>query len=205
MNTSSGTHATSRLRQERIARNWRQMDLAEHLGTTVGTIKRWERGSQQPGPYFRVKLCALFDKSAEELGLLTQEQPIPTPLPPVAGVWSLPFLRNPFFTGREELLAQLHTVLTQEPTKAALTRAYAVHGLGGIGKTQLAIEYAYQHRRAYQAVLWVQAQTQTSLMFSFSRIATALSLPEHTTDDHQQMVAAVLAWLNRQRGWLLII
>src|SRR5256885_15135136 len=97
MDTSSATHATSQLRQERIACNWRQLDLAEQLGTTVGTIKRWERGSQQPGPYYRVKLCALFGKSAEELGLLTQQPPIPVPLPPVAGVFCLPFLRNPFF------------------------------------------------------------------------------------------------------------
>lgn len=57
-----------RLRQERLARNWRQQDMAERLGTTVLTIKRWERGSQRPGAHFRVKLCALFGKSAEELG-----------------------------------------------------------------------------------------------------------------------------------------
>ncbi|MGH2507327.1 MAG: tetratricopeptide repeat protein [Ktedonobacteraceae bacterium] len=58
------------LRQERVRRNWRQQDLAEQLGTTVVTVKRWERGSQQPSAYFRLKLCALFDKSAEELGLV---------------------------------------------------------------------------------------------------------------------------------------
>ncbi|HET8845158.1 MAG TPA: FxSxx-COOH system tetratricopeptide repeat protein, partial [Ktedonobacteraceae bacterium] len=197
-------HIISQLRRERIARNLRQLDLAEQLGTTIGTIKRWERGSQQPSLYFRVKLCALFGKSAEELGLLPGESPIPAPASPVATYWSLPFPRNPFFTGREELLEQLHTLLTQEPTRAALTQAYGVHGLGGIGKTQLAIEYAYRHRHEYQAVLWVQAQDQASLMVSFGRIAAALTLPERTEDDHNQIVAAVLAWLNRQTEWLLI-
>lgn len=65
-----------RLRQERIRRNWRQQDLADRLATTVVTIQRWERGSQQPSAYFRVKLCALFDKSAEELGLLPVADPL---------------------------------------------------------------------------------------------------------------------------------
>jgi ribosome-binding protein aMBF1 (putative translation factor) len=45
MKTSSGIHANERLRHERIARNWRQQDLAEQVGTTVGNIKRWEWGS----------------------------------------------------------------------------------------------------------------------------------------------------------------
>lgn len=67
MKTFSSASWNSRLRQERILRNWRQQDLADHLGTTVVTIRRWERGSQQPSAYFRVKLCALFGKSAEEL------------------------------------------------------------------------------------------------------------------------------------------
>lgn len=69
----------NQLRQERVRRNWRQQDLADQLGTTVVTVKRWERGSQQPSAYFRLKLCALFDKSAEELGLVP---PSPQPTPP---------------------------------------------------------------------------------------------------------------------------
>src|SRR5579884_1947511 len=59
-----------RLRQERIKRNWRQQDLADQLGTTEISIRRWERGSHQPSAYFREKLCTLFGKSAEELGLV---------------------------------------------------------------------------------------------------------------------------------------
>src|SRR5690348_9839966 len=60
-----------RLRQERVQHNWRQHDLAEKLGTSVVTIQRWERGSHQPSAYFRVKLCALFGKSVQELGFVS--------------------------------------------------------------------------------------------------------------------------------------
>jgi len=70
MNVSDNMRMNNLLRQERIRRNWRQRDLAEQLGTTVLTIKRWERGSQQPSLYFRAKLCVLFGKSVEELGLI---------------------------------------------------------------------------------------------------------------------------------------
>src|SRR5262249_29658521 len=56
--------------------------------------------------------------------------------------WNVPFARNPFFTGREELLKQLHTQL-HTTQAAALSQPHAVCGLGGIGKTQLAVEYAY--------------------------------------------------------------
>src|SRR5450631_4197291 len=123
MNTSNGVHTNNSLRQERIRRNWRQSDLAEQLGTTVVTIKRWERGSQLPSTYFRVKLCALFGKTAEELGFIPDtHSPIAT-LSEEASVWGVPFPRNPFFSGRDLIFDQLHGMLTREPTSAALTQS----------------------------------------------------------------------------------
>lgn len=77
MELSSSVSWNKRLRQERTLRNWRQQDLADQLGTTVVTIRRWERGSQHPSAYFRVKLCALFGLSAEEFGFA---EPAPQPL-----------------------------------------------------------------------------------------------------------------------------
>ena len=59
-----------RLRQQRIARNWRQQEVADKLETALVTVQRWERGFQQPSAYYRVKLSALFGVSAQELGLL---------------------------------------------------------------------------------------------------------------------------------------
>jgi transcriptional regulator with XRE-family HTH domain len=58
------------LRQERELRGWSQSRAAQELGTTPNTISAWERGLSLPSPYFREKLCALFDKNAQELGLL---------------------------------------------------------------------------------------------------------------------------------------
>ena len=64
----------------------------------------------------------------------------------VPRVWNVPHLRNPNFTGRDPLLARLRATLTSgEP--AALTQA--LDGLGGVGKTQLATEYAYRYTTDY--------------------------------------------------------
>ncbi|HET8846403.1 MAG TPA: NB-ARC domain-containing protein, partial [Ktedonobacteraceae bacterium] len=204
MHISDGAHSNDRLRQERVHHNWRQQDLADLLGTTVLTIKRWEGGKQQPSAYFRARLCTLFGKSAEELGLLPEIQPIPPVMPEQEDIWSVPFPRNPFFTGRDLVLDQLHAVLTYEPTRADLTRSYVLSGLGGIGKTQLALEYAYQHRSEYHTVFWIEAETLASLTSSFVRLAELLALPEATEENHSKIVSAVLHWLNRQERWLLI-
>src|SRR5690349_2764993 len=57
-------------------------------------------------------------------------------------LWNVPYPRNPFFTGREELLTHLAEALRMGPA-TALTQPQAISGLGGIGKTQVAVEYAY--------------------------------------------------------------
>lgn len=198
------TLSNRRLQQERIQRNWRQRDLANLLGITPVTVSRWEGGSQQPSPYFREKLCALFGKSPEELGLVSEKRDLTSVSPEGASLWNVPFSRNHFFTGREQILTHLHVLLANGPTMATLTRACSLHGLGGIGKTQLAIEYAYRYRHEYDAILWVEAETRASLTSSFVALAGLLALPEQAEEDQNKVVAAVRRWLNKHQGWLLI-
>ena len=56
------------LKAEREKRGWSLTKLAEVLGTTARTVSRWEQGLAVPYPYYREQLCALFGKTAEELG-----------------------------------------------------------------------------------------------------------------------------------------
>lgn len=119
-------------------------------------------------------------------------------------IWTLPFRRNPFFTGREDLLSRLHEQLTHAQT-AALTQAQAINGLGGVGKTQTAVEYAHRYRDQYQAVLWAGAETRISLLADFGKLAAALQLPEHEAQDQEVLVAAVKRWLLAHANWLLIL
>lgn len=59
----------SRLRDHRHQQNWTQVMMAEELGVTEITVRRWERGQTNPSPYYTKKLCDLFKKTPEDLGL----------------------------------------------------------------------------------------------------------------------------------------
>ncbi len=97
-------------------------------------------------------------------------------------LWTVPFPRNPFFTGRQELLTSIHDQLHQTPA-VAVTQAQAICGLGGIGKTQVALEYAYRYRQEYQAIFWVKADTRENLLADFLAMASLLHLPEQSAGD----------------------
>ena len=124
-------------------------------------------------------------------------------IPPKA-IWNIPYRRNPFFTRREDLLKQLHNQLTANKT-AALTQAQAISGLGGVGKTQIAMEYAYRYGDEYRFVMWVRAATQTTLITDFVALARLLQLPEHEEQDQEKVATAVKHWLSNHTGWLLIL
>jgi tetratricopeptide (TPR) repeat protein len=117
--------------------------------------------------------------------------------------WNLP-PRNVFFTGREEHLKALENALARGGA-AALTQPRAVSGLGGIGKTQTAIEYAYRHRDQYRAALWSRADSRDAVVSGFTAIASLLDLPEKDERDANAVAEAVRRWLERQTGWLLIL
>jgi tetratricopeptide (TPR) repeat protein/nucleoside phosphorylase len=121
-----------------------------------------------------------------------------------AQVWNIPYPHNLFFTGRDELLTRLSTAFAAGRA-TALSQSQALSGLGGIGKTQIAIEYAYQHRQDYQTVLWTLADTRESLVSGFVAIAELLNLPEKDEQDQTIVIKAVVRWLENHRKWLLIL
>lgn len=118
-----------------------------------------------------------------------------------APLTNLPFERNPFFTGRDKILKDLHSAFTKN---SATSQTQAISGLGGLGKTQTAIEYAYRHRDEYTYVFWVRADSHLALNTGFVEIARLLDLPEKDAQSPDDAVRAVSRWLENNSGWLLI-
>ena len=133
---------------------------------------------------------------------INQDKTVSFPAKPQR-VWNVPFPRNPFFLGQEDLLSRLHTRL-QQGTTTALTQTQAISGLGGIGKTQIAIEYAYRYQDVYPFVFWVRAEYHETLMSDLVSFASQLQLAEQHETDQTKMVTAVKQWLATHQGWLLI-
>ncbi|MCD4799816.1 MAG: TIR domain-containing protein [Methanosarcinales archaeon] len=129
---------------------------------------------------------------------VTEQPRFPGALPPT---WNVPHARNPNFTGREEHLASLKKDLgTGQP--AALTQA--IHGLGGVGKTQLALEYAYRSVAEYEIVWWVRSEEPATMAADYASLAKALDLPEKEAADQLLIIKAVKQWLEQHPKWLLV-
>ena len=124
--------------------------------------------------------------------------PFPRDLP---AIWNLrPPNRN--FTGREEMLANLRRALTAgDPDKPALA---AIHGLGGMGKTQIALAYAHLHGRDYDIVWWLRAEDPSSLADDYTGLAAPLGLPVDEEAELTDIAEAVRSELDARSKWLLI-
>jgi len=201
------------LRRERERHNWTQGELAERLGTTQVNVSRWEKNITVPSAYYRRKLVELFGKSIQELGFLPEETENAissatisdlSVQPASQSLWNVPYRRNPFFTGREEILSRLRAAF-ESNRAAGLTQAQAISGLGGIGKTQIAVEYAYRYRYLYKTALWITASTADALRAEFVLLATLLDLPEQHEQEQDIVVRSVVRWLATHTEWLLIL
>lgn len=129
---------------------------------------------------------------------ITKKPRFPGALPPV---WNVPHNRNPNFTGRADLLEALRAALTSG-RPAALTQT--IHGLGGVGKTQLATEYAYRNSHLYDIVWWIRSEEPSSLAADYAGLAAKLGLPEAEAAQQKIIVEAVRSWLGQNGDWLLV-
>ena len=124
-------------------------------------------------------------------------------------IWLVPYHRNPYFTGRDDILEQLDQLwfVASPSRQAVLTQV--LKGLGGIGKTQIAVEYAYRSREkeTYTHILWINAASAETMIASFIAVAELIpALSAQHEKDQSKLVAAVIRWLEEsQHPWLLIV
>jgi ATP/maltotriose-dependent transcriptional regulator MalT len=114
------------------------------------------------------------------------------------------------FVARETELVERHRELGGDGSR----RIIVLHGLGGIGKTQLSVEYDRRHKDSYSAIFWLNTRDENSLKQGFAKVARQISR-EHpsalqlrnvdTNESLDEVVDAVKAWLSRPNNtrWLI--
>ncbi len=110
--------------------------------------------------------------------------------------------RNPRFVGREDLLAHVRGLLGNGPV---VLLPSADHQLGGTGRTQLAVEYAYRYADTYDLVWWIPAEQTAGMRAALVGLAHRLGLPE--ARDINRTLGAVRDALSRgepYRNWLVV-
>ena len=182
-----------RLKYERKLRGWSQQYVAAEINAERYYVSRWETGTASPSPDYRRKLCELFGKNAEELGLLAADEAgkngHKVDQVPREGITSTPLALTPFLydpaippqqvahglVGRDELLDRVKQRLLAGESLALS----ALNGLPGVGKTALAITIA--HDSAVQecfcdGILWAGLGYRPDVISHLSRWGALLGI-----------------------------
>jgi hypothetical protein len=142
----------------------------------------------------RKAACVMVSRSSDETRRTSRAPDVWGKIPP----------RNKNFTGREELLLRLREGLAGDVTAVV---PHALHGLGGVGKTAVAVEYAHRFRSDYDLIWWIPADQSVLVRASLAGIAPVLGLPPATATGIEDAANAVLDALRRgdpYDRWLLI-
>ncbi|KAJ6447148.1 coxI translation protein CYA5 [Purpureocillium lavendulum] len=117
--------------------------------------------------------------------------------------YTIPYGLNLKFFGREKEVETIRRILDPclEP---GTMKVLAIHGLGGVGKTQLALHYANTSHKSYEVIAWIPAENQIKIVQALSHLATKLGLSSEGEDDHQS-VQKIRDWLNSAEKPFLLI
>lgn len=109
---------------------------------------------------------------------------------------TIPVARNMRFFGRRDILQEIENFLCPSDDRSGML-SIAICGLGGVGKSQIALEYACSKQTQLDAVLWIEAETEITLQQGLSYAAVErLKLPGAEPQAHQQNAILVMDWLS---------
>lgn len=118
-------------------------------------------------------------------------------------LWTVPHRQNRCFVGRETLIEQISLAFASWNTGA--TPIVALSGLGGMGKTQIALEYSYRSSGRYQAIFWINASSQEAFVADLVSLVKTLSIEAARDMNTQEHLLLVRHWLEQHQYWLLVL
>ena len=194
------------LRSHRRAANLTQEGLAARSGLSVEAINTLERGTRREPRAATIELLAeaLQLDAAQRAALVVASRPAaldtaPPPYPPPEPSAGIPPDLNVHFVGREAELAEIGRQLERGGR-------VAIHGLGGVGKTQLAVRYLHLRRERYpDGTFWLRADRAATLVADLASLAWRLGLPEREAPEQERQIEAVIRWLRDHPRWLLVL
>jgi tetratricopeptide (TPR) repeat protein len=120
-------------------------------------------------------------------------------------IWHIPYPIRSYFVKRDAIFKAIEDSLNAGKV-VAIVRPKMMNSSGGIGKTQIAIEYAnHHHPQKYKFVFWAKADSYDTFTWELLKIASQLKLPEKNALDHSLVARAVERWLKDHSEWLLIL
>lgn len=122
---------------------------------------------------------------------------------PKSSIFNASLTYNNLFTNRDTVLATISSFFTS--TRTLGTPILALSGMGGIGKTQIALAYSYRASHDYKNILWLNASSRPVLGKEVNSLADQLSLPYDDREDESQLFASMKRWLQDQSSWLLVL
>ncbi|RUS25129.1 P-loop containing nucleoside triphosphate hydrolase protein [Jimgerdemannia flammicorona] len=110
-------------------------------------------------------------------------------------------LKNPRFVVRLDIFEELDHAIQDNENKGP--KLIALSGLGGMGKSQIALEFCYRNQDYYQYIFWMEADTDAALQSSFKTAAEKLD-PPIFAENPADIVRRMLEWFEKNSGWLLV-
>ncbi|MGH7214715.1 MAG: FxSxx-COOH system tetratricopeptide repeat protein, partial [Tepidisphaeraceae bacterium] len=115
-------------------------------------------------------------------------------------IFNVPQERNPHFVGRDETIAEIRRRLSGS---IPIARTQVLAGAGGMGKSQIAVEYACRHRDEYAVVWWVRANDPLAMQHDLVQLGQRLNVAPGETSAHV-IIEALRGRLAGRADWLLI-
>jgi tetratricopeptide (TPR) repeat protein len=179
-------------------RDWVDM-VGGGLGVSAATVAELRTG----GPRYRGPAATASEPEEAPAGWTHGERRPARPrrTDETGLIWGGVPIRNRNFTGRAILLEQLEAALRTSSKAAVLPQT--LHGMGGVGKTQLVVEYVYRHLDQYDLVWWIAAEQTATVLSSLTALAERLGIT--ASEERQQTARTVLdALAGGGLSWLLV-